>query len=119
MSRVWHGNEAEGGMRAPYQERHQDYVLGPNQDSRLASVAAGAVITGVTLRLDHDAPFVLRGRAYRVQYDTLTSRTQQNLNGLAVRYAGPLRDYRQQSFIPQNLVMPYGGQGGAWKPLGH
>ena len=22
-------------MRAPYQERHQDYVLGPNQDSRL------------------------------------------------------------------------------------
>ena len=106
-------------MKPQYQERHQDYVLGPNQDSRLAAVAAGAVITGVTLQLDHDAPFVLRARAYRVQYDSLTSRTQQNLNFVNVRYAGPLRDFRQQGFIPQNLVMPYGGQGGAWKALSH
>jgi len=105
-------------MRPQFQERHQDYVLGPNQDSALASVAPGAVLT-CELRLDTEAPFCLRGRAYRVQYDTLASRTQQGLNNLAVRYAGPISDYRQQSFIPQNLVMPYGGQGGAWKPVEH
>lgn len=100
-------------------ERHQDYVLGPNQDPRLASVAPGAEITGLTLQLDHDAPFVLRGRAMRVQYDTLVSRTQQGLNGISLRFAGPLRDYRQQGYIPQNLIMPYGGQGGAWSGLRH
>jgi hypothetical protein len=104
-------------MRAPFQERHQDYVLGPNQDARLASVTAGQVITGITLQLDHDAPFCLRARAMRVQYDTLASRTQQGLNNISLRYTGPLRDYRQQGYIPQNLVMPYGGQGGAWKGL--
>jgi hypothetical protein len=101
------------------QERHFDYVLGPNQDARLAAVTAGQEITGITLRLQHDAPFVLRARAYRVQYDSLASRTQQGLNTLSLRYAGPMRDYRQQTYIPQNLVMPYGGQGGAWKGLGH
>jgi hypothetical protein len=70
--------------------------------------------------MDQDAPFALRGRACRVSYDNLDSRTQQGLNTLAVRYAGPLgHDYRQQGFIPQNLVMPYGGQGGAWRGLGH
>ncbi len=104
-------------MRPQFQERHQDYVLGPNQDSRLASVAPGEVVTGIQLQLDNDAPFVLRGRAYRVQYDTLASRTQVGLNDLSLRYSGPLRDFRQQTYIPQNLVMPFGGQGGAWKGL--
>ena len=104
-------------MRPQFQERHQDYVLGPNQDSRLASIAPGQVVTNIQLTLDNDAPFVLRGRAYRVQYDTLASRTQVGLNDLSLRYSGPLRDFRQQTFIPQNLVMPYGGQGGAWKGL--
>lgn len=106
-------------MAAEFQERHHDYVLGPNQDARLASVAAGAVVTGIQLQLDHDAPFVLRGRAYRVAYDTLANRTQQGLNTLSLRYSGPLRDFRQQKYIPQGLVMPYGGQGGAWKGLRH
>lgn len=105
-------------MKPPYQERHFDYVLGPNQDSRLASVAPGQVISGITLQLRHDAPFILRGRAYRVQYESATVR-QQELNGLSLRYSGPLRDFRQQTYIPQNLVMPYGGQGGAWKGLRH
>jgi hypothetical protein len=58
-------------MRPPYQERHFDYVLGPNQDARLASVVAGQEILGITLQLEHDAPFILRGRAMRVQYNTL------------------------------------------------
>jgi hypothetical protein len=103
----------------PVQERHQDYVLGPNQDARLASVAPGQELTSVTLHLDSDAPFVLRARAYRVKYDNLDSRTQVGLNNVSLRYAGPLRDFRQQGYIPQGLVMPYGGQGGAWHPLRH
>jgi len=47
------------------QQRHYDYVLGPNQDVRLASVAAGAVLEEVLLEMDSDAPFVLTGRAVR------------------------------------------------------
>lgn len=100
-----------------FQQRHQDYVLGPNQDSRLASVASGQQVTNIELQLDNDAPFLLRGRAYRVAYNSLASRTQLGLNGLALRYSGPLRDFRSQGYIPQGLVMPYGGQGGAWKGL--
>jgi len=100
-----------------FQERHQDYILGPNQDGRLASVAPGQEITSITLQLDHDAPFSLRAYSYRVKYDTLASRTQVGLNQLSMRYTGPLRDFRHQGYIPQGLVMPYGGQGGAWKGL--
>lgn len=99
------------------QQRHQDYVLGPNQDSRLASVTSGQVVTNIQLQLDNDAPFVLRGRAYRVSYNSLASRTQLGLNTLSLRYSGPLRDFRSQGYIPQGLVMPYGGQGGAFKGL--
>lgn len=106
-------------MRPPYQERHFDYVLGPNQDARLASVVAGQEILGITLQLEHDAPFILRGRAMRVQYNTLAGRVQTGLNNVSMRYTGPLRDYRSQGYIPQGLLMPYGGQGGAWKPLAH
>jgi hypothetical protein len=104
-------------MKPRFQQRHQDYVLGPNQDSRLASVAAGQVVTGIELQLDNDAAFLLRGRAYRVSYDNLDSRTQVGLNTLSLRYSGPLRDFRSEGYIPQGLVMPYGGQGGAWKGL--
>ena len=32
--------------RPPFQERQHDYVFGPNQDARLASVASGASIKG-------------------------------------------------------------------------
>ena len=104
-------------MIPQWQQRHHDYVVGPNQDSRLASVAAGATITNIQFQLDNDAPFLLRGRAYRVQYDNLDSRTQQGLNTLSLRYTGPNRDYTSQGYIPQNLLMPYGGQGGAWRSV--
>lgn len=89
-------------------QRHQDYVLGPNQDSRLASVAAGAVIEGITLQLDPDAPFVLRSRAMRVQYDA--SRLQAGLGNLRLRFAGPNRDFRSQNYVRQALLAPYFGQ---------
>ena len=54
-------------LRAQFQERHQDYVIGPppagqnptvNQDSRLASVAAGQLVSGIELQMDPDAPFL-------------------------------------------------------------
>jgi hypothetical protein len=100
-----------------WQQRHQDVVIGPNQDPRLASVAAGQTIVGIQYQMENDAPFLLRGRAYRVSYDTLSSRTQAGLNGLNLRYTGPNRDYRSQGYIPQNLLGPYGGQSGAWRPV--
>ena len=74
-------------MRPRFQLRHQDYVLGPNQDSRLSSVAAGQMITGIELPMDNDAPFLERGRAYRVAY-TDTTRAQAGLNGY--RRASPV-----------------------------
>jgi hypothetical protein len=100
-----------------FQQRHQDYVIGPNQDKRLASVAPGQLITGIEFQLDPDAPFLLRGRAYRVAYDTLASRTQVGLQNLAWRWTGPDQDFRSAQLIPQNLQMAYGGQSAAFKPV--
>lgn len=93
-------------------QRHQDYVLGPNQDSRLASVAAGASFT-CELHLDSDAPFALRSRAMRVKYTAATSNkgpTQDFLNHLLLRWAGPDRNYQSKAFIRQSLLAPYFGQ---------
>ncbi len=100
-------------------QRHHDYVLGPNQDGRLSSVAAGQTITGLELHLDTDAPFLLRSRAMRTTYDS--GATQQALSGLLARWAGPNRDYRSQDLIRQSLLGPYYGQLGnpipVWPPV--
>jgi hypothetical protein len=89
-------------------ERHQDYVLGPNQDGRLASVAAGQALS-VALQLDPDAPFLLRGRAMRVRY-AAANRTQTGLNHVLARWSGPNRLYTSQDVIRQSLLAPYFGQ---------
>ena len=104
-------------MRPPLQERSHIYVLGPNQDARLASVAAGAVLEKVKLTLDTDAPFSLRGRAVRQAYDAAL--TQSGLAGVATRWTGPAQDYyRQQTFIPERLQMANFGQvGNPWRDL--
>ena len=93
-------------------QRHHDYVLGPNQDARLASVAAGQQIIGLSLGLDSDAPFVLRSRAMRVKYNDLSEgdRLQYGLGSLLARWAGPERDYRAQTVVRQSLYAPYFGQ---------
>lgn len=91
-------------------QRHHDYVLGPDQDSRLATVAAGQTIGGIVLKTDLDAPFALRSRAMRVRYSSTS--TQPFLQNLLVRWAGPNRDYRSQDFIRQSLLGPYFGQWG-------
>lgn len=100
------------------QKRHYDYVLGPNQDSRLASVAAGDIITEVLLNTDDDAPFVLTGRAVRCDYSEHTSPgDQRSLVGLKTKWTGPTRDYRQQGFLLESLQMAYYGQFGNPKPI--
>src|ERR1035437_5478956 len=93
-------------------QRHHDYVLGPNQDARLASVAAGQSIAGLALKMDTDAPFVLRSRAMRVKYSDQGEgdRVQLGLNHLLARWAGPDRDYRSQNLIRQSLLAPFFGQ---------
>lgn len=101
-------------MRPTYQERHMDYVLGPLQDGRLATVAAGQRIEGLALQLDLDAPFVLRSRAIRVKNDI---NRVQDLRTISTRFAGPDRDYRSQALIPQAIEMAYCGQDGLPLPL--
>ncbi len=97
-------------MRPLFQERHHDYVLGPNQDGRLASVAAGATLEKVKLTLDPDAPFALRGRAVRQKYsETLT---QAGMAGIRTQWCGPAMDYRMQTFIPESLQLANFGQAG-------
>lgn len=95
--------------------RHYDYVLGPNQDGRLASVAAGDVVTEVLLQMDDDAPFMLTGRAVRCKYTS--SLNQSSLRGLKTRWTGPTRDYRQQSFVLESLQSAYYGCFGNPKPI--
>jgi hypothetical protein len=89
-------------------QRHQDYVLGPNQDGRLASVTAGQSFSTV-LELDPDAPFLMRSRAMRVRYSA-DGRTQTGLNHLLMRWSGPNRDFRSQHVVRQSLYGPYFGQ---------
>ena len=97
-------------MKPALQERHHDYVLGPNQDERLSSIAAGELIKGVTLGLDSDAPFQLRSRAVRCAYDS--SLQLAGLQNLRMRWAGPGLDYRQQGLVPVTVEMPYFGLAG-------
>jgi hypothetical protein len=101
-------------MNPSLQQRFQVYVLGPNQDARLSSVAAGATLNELKLVMDDDAPFVLTGRGVRHSYTS--SLNQTNLQNLKSRWAGPNKDYRSE-FIRESLVMAYYGQGGNPKPI--
>ncbi len=112
------------------QRRFFVYVLGPNQDPRLASVAAGAVLTEILLEMDSDAPFVLTGRSVCPDFgipegspnaptDALVS-----LPGLKTTWTGPTRDYRHsggaaatRSYMLESLQMAYYGIGGNPKPI--
>lgn len=100
-----------------FQQRWQIYKVDSTIDPRLASIAPGGVVPAIEFQTDPDAPFLLRGRCYRVQYDNLDSRTQVGLQNVAMRFSGPDQDFRSPVLVPQNLVMPYGGQSAAWKPV--
>ena len=99
-----------------FQERHYDYVLGPNQDARLASIAAGAEVTDIELQLDPDAPFELRSRAVRQKYTTAL--TQDGLQFLKTKWTGPTRGiFHQQDYVLESLQMAFFGQMGNPKPV--
>ena len=100
-----------------FQQRWQIYKVDNTIDGRLASVTPGQLVSGIEFQMDPDAPFLMRGRCYRTQYDTLASRTQVGIQNLAMRFSGKDQDFRSTQLIPQNLVMPYGGQSAAWKPV--
>lgn len=98
-----------------FTERHQDYILGPNQAPNFASLGAGQSLTGVAFNMDPDAPFLLRGLMVRCQYDA--NRTQTALQGLRLRFSGPNQDYRSQGLVPVNENMAFFGQAGSPKPI--
>jgi hypothetical protein len=78
-------------------------------------VAAGAVVEEVLLQTDSDAPFMLTGRAVRHAYSSAL--TQADLDGLKVKWTGPTRDFRQQSWCLESLAMAYYGAYGNPKPI--
>ncbi len=99
------------------QERHHDYVIGPNQDARLASVAPGQVIEKIQFTLDPDAPFQLRSRGLWCQYNTTNGVTQNDLQGVYSSWTGPATDYRFQDFVSEAVQMRNFGQFGVPKPV--
>lgn len=101
-------------MTGALQHRDFTYVMGPNQDKRLASVEPGEVIEEVVLNFDDDAPFMLTGRAVRYAYTSALS--QVNLRGLKTRWTGPTRDYRS-GYLRESLQSAYYGQFGNPKPI--
>lgn len=110
-------------MRPDYQARHWDYVMGgPIQQGfqwpGLQTVAANAQLNKLALRLDTDAPFLLRSVAARVQYDTTsTAHRQTGLNQVLWRFTGPSENYLQQIATPLTLQTAWGGQLGNPLPM--
>jgi hypothetical protein len=98
------------------QFRHHDYVLGPNQDNRLATVAPNTVIDDLRLTLDTDAPWTLTSRGLWCQYKDANTSTQNGLQGISTRWAGPREDYKQQDYVSEACSMAYFGNGGNLKP---
>ena len=117
-------------MRPDFQQTDFTYVmggplLGAQNWPVLASVPPGAQFTKLPLRLDTDAPFLLRSIAARVQYDPATppasaqafTHRQTNLNFLQFRFTGPTAQYLQQVPVPILLQTPFAGQCGNPMPL--
>ena len=102
-------------MKPQFQQRWQIYKVDSTIDGRLASIAPGQSVPGIEFQMEPDAPFLLRGRCYRVQYDTLASRTQVGVQNVALRFSGPDQDFHSNTLVPQNLVTPFGGQSNAWR----
>ena len=91
-------------MKPPFQERFQVYALGPTQDPRLALIAPGQVVERVNLKIDKDAPFVLRRRAL--------GPVSNDLAFLKTKWTGPQSDYRSE-LILESLRHVFYGQNGS------
>ena len=100
-------------MRPPFQERFQVYVMGPNQDARLDTSPAGQTVEDVHVRIDLDAPFVLRARAVGI-LPTIAG-DQNGLQFLKTRWRDSIGQYRQGDYILESLIQPYFGQNGCPK----
>jgi hypothetical protein len=96
-------------MKPLFQERFQVYVMGPNQDARLALIAPGATVEKIEVKIDLDAPFVLRRRALGPD--------QAGLYGLKTKWTGATGAYRQTVPVLETLQQPYFGLIGSPKPV--
>jgi hypothetical protein len=96
-------------MKPKFQERLQIYVMGPNQDSRLASILPGQSVPKINLQMDLDAPFVLRSRAI--------GPVQTGLVALKTQWTDSEQQYRQSTPLLESLQQPYYGQMGNPKPV--
>src|SRR5271157_1370712 len=96
-------------MTPRFLERHQDYVL------KIASLAAGQIMTAVPLVLELDAPFVLRSRAFRVK--PTQANLQDGLQFLTTSFTGPDENYVSQQRVPATLHAYCFGQQGSPTPV--
>ena len=96
-------------MTPRFIERHQDYVL------KIASLAAGQIMTAMPVVLDLDAPFVLRSRAFRVVPNQ--NNVQVGLQYLKTSFTGPDENYVSQQRVPATLHSYCFGQHGSPTPV--
>ena len=96
-------------MTPRFIERHQDYVL------KIASLAAGQIMTAMPVVLDLDAPFVLRSRAFRVVPNQ--NNVQVGLQYLKTSFTGPDENYVSQQRVPATLHSYCFGQQGSPTPV--
>jgi hypothetical protein len=97
-----------------FDERHQDYVFA------CPDLASGQLAAALQLQLDADWPFELRSIAAWLPPVATgpTAGTQDGLQFISMRWAGPVQDYRQQGVVPLPLLLgPYFGQLGNPKPV--
>ena len=78
-------------MSDRYQLRHQDYRM------NVGTVPAGETVHAVTLQLDTDADFVLRGRAIHLRPPLAGPVDQSQLDNYYDRYTGPDENYFAQN----------------------
>jgi hypothetical protein len=107
--------------KTEFQERHQDFVFpaffptvgGPPP----LALQPGETVAGLRFQLDADYPFELRSMAARIDYDVVNI-TQDGLQFISARWSGPNEDYRQEDFVPLNMLLgPYFGQYGNPRPV--
>ena len=99
-------------MADRYQLRHQDYLM------RVGTVPAGQTVRGVSLQLDTDAAFVLRGRAVHIQPPAATGQVDQlRLVSYFDRYTGPDEQYFSQAVTRFGAENRNFGQFGQFLPV--
>jgi hypothetical protein len=105
----------------PFQKFHFDYKLDKGRTDlsstwtglpALASIAPGAVLVGLPLTLQPDAPFLLTGLAVKCVYTSAVKSCiqLQDLRGLKFRFSGPDGNYLMDQRVPFTSWMANYGQ---------